>query len=66
MKKSDVKINMAVVVNSQADARVYKVKRLGNFRVGLSYIDCCGVEVWGGESDTSLLRKPTAKQLKGV
>ena len=63
MKNINAKIGMEVVVNYLEDTTIYFIKELDGFRVKLFYYSENGTLCNGGYSDTSLLKKPSKKQL---
>jgi hypothetical protein len=69
MKNIQVKVGERVVVNSLKDATVYRIAELSDqnkFAVRLEYEAGAGRAACGGWIDKSLLRQPTAEQLKNA
>lgn len=63
MKRDLVKVGMRVAVNGSPTGQVYLVAELAGFNAKLVYTTD-GKTVSGGIVDTSVLRKPTKRQLQ--
>jgi hypothetical protein len=62
MRKSSVIVGMKVVVNDLPETTIYTIKKIDGFMVDLVYFEH-GREIWGGQMDVSLIKRPTKEQL---
>lgn len=60
------KVGDKVVVNELLDTQIYVVASIEGHTCKLEYLQGDGRMINGGYMDVSVLRKPTAKQLKGT